>query len=453
MPVKKAMHRSLHWNVLCAGISAGALLLSSAIAQDEGPPQSQNPGSGHVQIAWAGAAQMNQVSPGKGWVLMHANPGSSWENHLYWTNNNGDKWNEITPPLHGTEYINSVNFFDESHGWACVTSGAGDWDSARVAIRKGNRWLSAPLDNSYITEGFKAPFDIQFVDPLHGWMVVYSPTSPAVDPGPNQLAFTSDGGFTWKKLPAAPAAGGILFPSPKRGLLISRSTEDGKQELWTTRNGGKSWTPNSLPMPQAFQDWTPPIGSRQSMPRFQNERLGAWLVEYESPEHDRWRVVWIKYVSTDGGENWRVKQVQSYDEHHNDLFLPRFVAGSHIVQIQIESSGRPASIFPSLNRAVWRISVFKDGVKQRSSQLPPGIEGGFVLGASFADELNGWVVISTQRCTQWCGGSPGAALSGLQKHSCRFACLQFTKGVEILSTADEGRSWNVVTPAMKSGNQ
>ena len=432
-------------------LSASFLLLSFASALGGEPAQNGISRSGHVQIVWAGGAQLHQVSPGKGWLLMYANSGSSWENHVYWTNNNGDQWSDITPPIHSNEYLDSASFLDESHGWVCIASGAGDWDDARLAIRKGDHWLSVALDNSYAVEGFRAPFDVQFVDPLHGWMVIYSPGSQAVDPGPNQLAATSDGGLTWKKLPPTPVSGGILFLSPKRGLLISRSPENGKQELWITGNGGKSWMRKSLPMPGGFEDWRLPIGLGQSMPHLENKQDSAWLVEYEPPEHEDWKNLAVKYVTSDGGETWQIRKTELYDENHKDLFGPRTIVGSHVFQVRTESSGQPASIFPSINRARWQILVYRDGVQYALSGLPQSLAGA-IQQVSFGDELHGWVLMDIQRCTDWCGGSPEAALAALsgKDRSCAFGCLQFTKSVEILSTSDGGYNFKVVTPVFPS---
>src|SRR5262249_43577856 len=56
------------------------------------------------------------VTPGAGWVLAGQ--------RLYWTDDDGANWRDMTPPLAGAEtHIAAASFSDAAHGWAVTLAG------------------------------------------------------------------------------------------------------------------------------------------------------------------------------------------------------------------------------------------------------------------------------------------------------------------------------------------
>lgn len=117
-----------------------------------------------------------------------------------------------------------------------------------------NTLLSILLESDDAGQNWKEPvermrvsgFDqIQFFDFGNGWVSGANLQGASRDPF---LLRTTDGGRTWKQQPIfeesrVTSIERFWFESPEKGIMLVDATLDnGKHELYTTENGGQTWT-------------------------------------------------------------------------------------------------------------------------------------------------------------------------------------------------------------------
>ena len=163
------------------------------------------------------------LSADQGWLVS--------EDQLYWTNDQGKNWQELSP-----ESIQMAYFLPSGHAWA-LSSQNQDQLSLLTSSNGGATWkshvLHLPSDSAW------QPLQLKFSSPTSGWMVLQRETSQAFDSG--ILMKTSDGGLTWQSYDL-PAAAPIDFISESEAWLINRNGD----ELFHTLDGGGTWQPYPL---------------------------------------------------------------------------------------------------------------------------------------------------------------------------------------------------------------
>src|SRR5258708_9102148 len=153
------------------------------------------------------------VTAGSGWARLGQ--------QLFWTDNNGANWREITPPNRGAGTIGAANFADAAHGWVVSTAMAETGELSYALARTsdgGQSWQSVPLALFAAGDaaGMAGDVFLQFIDARTGWLVVKQATSPNFSLG--TLFKTSDGGDHWTRL-SLPAGGAVQFNSKLEGVL------------------------------------------------------------------------------------------------------------------------------------------------------------------------------------------------------------------------------------------
>jgi hypothetical protein len=270
-----------------------------------------------AQLKSAAVQQMKLLAPGTGWT-------TTAQNFLYWTNDDGRHWTDITPdearPLgspaaskqapiridhpkwHGILY--SVFFVNPAEGWAIlapVPADSGDYQLAHT-IDSGKHWAVSdlvypPLPASLrgALAGPSAPF---FVDPLHGWLQMgFSGNSR-----PGKLLMTEDGGKTWRWTNGPGETGDMFFLSHQRGWIACSGWSE---QLFVTSDGSKSWQAVSI---------APPAGVNAvyrrfiSAPVFRDSRNGVLPAYYPAPNVPTKVAV---YSTADGGETWHLADLIS----------------------------------------------------------------------------------------------------------------------------------------------
>jgi len=128
---------------------------------------------------------------------------------------------------------------------------------------------------------------IQFIDFQNGWISGANLQGAPRDPF---LLITTDGGKTWQNRPIfdesrVASIERFSFDSPQHGtLLIDARLDNGKRELYETRNGGESWT----------------IQPNAAEPVHSKEKQSGWRVRpdaathsyvIEKSENNRWQKV------------------------------------------------------------------------------------------------------------------------------------------------------------------
>jgi photosystem II stability/assembly factor-like uncharacterized protein len=139
---------------------------------------------------------MKLLRPGVGWALQ--------QDRLYWTEDNGKDWADITPI--SAERVGAVYFLDESHGWTVFSRTQGTdapQDSIDIAstTNGGESWqistfASQVLPKPEIIGGIAS---LSFSDLQHGWLVLHLVSSSNFSFG--ALLRTEDGGNTWEAMP------------------------------------------------------------------------------------------------------------------------------------------------------------------------------------------------------------------------------------------------------------
>jgi photosystem II stability/assembly factor-like uncharacterized protein len=112
---------------------------------------------------------MKLLAPNVGWVLQ--------QNHLYWTQDNGQDWADITPGG-PQQQVGSVFFLDKTRGWALVfgTDAAGEIPSIQIASTQnsGQSWHINTIGTDVFQHAtnIAGVTSILFADTQHGWLVL-----------------------------------------------------------------------------------------------------------------------------------------------------------------------------------------------------------------------------------------------------------------------------------------
>ena len=363
--------------------------------------------------------QAEMVTSETGWVILQRSPGLSsdasgyTESRVYWTSDNGQHWGDITPPADRVPIFVSVFFLDSDHGWIVgMDSELSDPPPHYYVFSTrdgGQNWSKAELNSNLMdSPGFPMnPAGLVFIDPQHGWMSWHW---AMMNSRVSAMAATQDGGKTWKQLPPPPSSGPMQFLSPSDGWIIGGSegqegipvVED--DALWVTHNGGVKWEPVSVPLPAGSSA----TGAHFLAARFKNKREGrvaAVLYSSESEPNNRY----FEFVTRDAGRSWRSIEFTGSNSY-------AVIGGDFLYWSEFQSSSRKQQLRTTTTLI--------------DSTLPLGLspEGGFgVFG--FHDKLRGWATFKN-------GPSAYSTTRG-----------RAYAEVELLSTSDGGRTWQIITPS------
>jgi photosystem II stability/assembly factor-like uncharacterized protein len=132
---------------------------------------------------------------------------------------------------------------------------------------------------------------IQFFDAQHGWISGANLQTAPRDPF---FLISTDGGATWRQQPIfeetrVAAIERYRFLSPSVGsLLIDATLDNGKHELYQTRNGGESWM-----LQEGSADPEQLFPERQTGAQGHRLRTDAGTRSYviEEPDNNHWKKV------------------------------------------------------------------------------------------------------------------------------------------------------------------
>jgi hypothetical protein len=169
-----------------------------------------------------------QVAPGQGWIL--------FDGKLYWTNNDGAAWTDITPPKADIE---AVTFLDASRGSSQLLAivSAVDGYALTVTSDSGAIWQTRVLNLPALAR-VNAPIAKVFMGwrtDLHGWLVFKLATGSNFSRG--VLFVTDDGGVTWAER-TVPLGEPVTFADENNGWVTGGSAGN---QTFGTHDGGISW--------------------------------------------------------------------------------------------------------------------------------------------------------------------------------------------------------------------
>jgi photosystem II stability/assembly factor-like uncharacterized protein len=267
----------------------------------------------------------NMTAPVRDTALLR--PGTGWAlagQHLLWTSDNGATWRDLAPVDLSRNSIDGAFFLDPLRGWivfASRTSSPQEERSVSVASTTdgGQHWQTHVVMTSQL--GKYAPYSgessIFFVDQWHGWLTTRLASSSNFSIG--HLFATEDGGQTWFSLPDPPSADRVFFTSDSHGWLAGGP---GGDRLWTSQNGGQSWSEQRLTAPPEC----PGCKLVYQSPHFSSATEGVLPVLVQS----QFALLRATYVTHDGGNSWASKDVVSQGApEHSGVSV---IAGTHVTR-------------------------------------------------------------------------------------------------------------------------
>jgi hypothetical protein len=298
------------------------------------------------------------LAPGVGWVSLMRNfdcgPGGVGPScppmRLYWTDDDGRYWSNITPREMSTRNIGQVFFLDSSHGWMMSSDALGDQANAPFFLfssqNGGKTWrslvLRRPMFN--LMDDYTFPVDLCFSDSRHGWMLW---RWAMMNSRKNYLLATTDGGRTWRRLADPPIGDSLQFVSPRDGWMLGTSQKDigipipENDALWATRDAGNHWKEISIPLPRSLRNRDLYFDAV----KFEDFRDGVLLGgKLETDGQDQQSsFVWI---TRDGGETWTFSKAPGSAAHVS-------LTGRHTIlsfrdttshEIKIQKGGRTLTL-------------------------------------------------------------------------------------------------------------
>jgi hypothetical protein len=229
------------------------------------------------------------VSDASGWAQTYQG--------VYWTDDGGASWRNITPRAGGHRvFPQAVDFTDPEHGWAAAEEG--DEPHPRAALfatfNGGRSWKRTPirLPVRYAQVG-NASFAAVGAHRVVALVRVSHDTTLSV----GYLYVSNDGGRNWHRLPEQPPhAGEIAFTSARDGWIA----EEGPQPaVYRTRDGGRSWQEVRLPRPPGLAE----ARTDYLAPRFEADGAGVLAATYDNYEQ---RAVTVLYSTPDFGRHWTI---------------------------------------------------------------------------------------------------------------------------------------------------
>lgn len=213
---------------------------------------------------------------------------------IYWTEDGGASWRNVTPAIEHPASIQAVDFADPEHGWALAEEGDEPHPrSALFATSDGGRsWTRTrvTIGSRYSQAG---DADFAAVGPHRVFALVRESRNTAYSVG--YLFESRDGGRHWNELPP-PHAGPIAFSDERDGWLAEEGPDPA---LYRTRDGGRSWTEMHLPrapwLVKARADYLPP--------EFTADGHGILAATYDNFEKPAYTFL---YATSDSGRHWRL---------------------------------------------------------------------------------------------------------------------------------------------------
>ncbi|MEW6239330.1 MAG: glycoside hydrolase domain-containing protein [Chloroflexota bacterium] len=219
----------------------------------------------------ASLSDFQQVAPARGWLL--------FDQRLYWTNNDGLEWRDITPPVQAK--IETVTFLDNSEGRVIL---GGDAAYMLASTQDGgDSWALKSLNLPGLAE-FPEPVGAVHMgwrDAAHGWLVFELATGSNFSRG--LLFVTADGGATWQAR-AIPLGEPAYFVNEQLGWVAGGPAGDA---LYRTQDGGQTWQPVQVSSERVYYQ----------LPVFENGQNGLLPVVTETLEAEF-------YATEDGGQTW-----------------------------------------------------------------------------------------------------------------------------------------------------
>lgn len=366
------------------------------------PPSAAPPKNGERIIYSPAITEMKLLTQTSGWALAD-------NKTIYWTDDDGAHWKDITPPNVNSGRFNtppfaSVFFFDRDHGLALASKylRGGDFGSLDLysTANDGQSWEKTHIAVSESDPGRPGAFTggaISFADPQHGWLNMQVMSGSAFSFG--ELFRTSDGGQTWNRIQGGPGLGGqIRLVSAQDGWLAGGPANT---ELYASHDGGKSFQQVRLDAPKALGPMNYPT---YTLPVFENDLHGYEAVTYAGIGEAKG--AGVLFETNDGGRTWKQDRVLTN--------LDRVSVGVPAISTVVDSK--------------WMVPVVPKTGEPILTVVPSG-------------------GTETAQADTMVGGMSRRKISFLSPSRGWLSC---SKG--LLSTTDGGATWTEITPGQHPTN-
>ena len=176
--------------------------------------------------------QFDLLTDRSGWVLLGQ--------RLFWTEEAGRAWKEISPSLSADASIQDVEFIDARAGWMLWTTpdpqGGASFHLDHT-VDGGETWTTRSLSlfEPGETGSYAEKAEMGWFEAQAGWIAVKQVSGSNFSLG--TLFTTSDGGDSWNRS-VLPVAEVITFHDPQRGWAIGGPTGE---EIFNTQDAGLTW--------------------------------------------------------------------------------------------------------------------------------------------------------------------------------------------------------------------
>ncbi|MEP7285704.1 MAG: glycoside hydrolase domain-containing protein [Chloroflexota bacterium] len=355
-------------------------------------------GKGNSTPASGGLQGFHLVSADRGWLLLNQ--------HLYWTQSTGQRWENITPPTAGgSTSIEAVSFVDGQRGWVVLVNAAGSTPPYAIVqtVDSGTTWQSRPLPNSVFNTPASAMY-LQFIDSQTGWLVLKQPTSSNFSLG--ALFGTTDGGASWTEL-TLPIGDPVYFVTAQIGWVAGGATGSA---FYRTQDGGHTWQPQTVgaqspAAPQRFYQ----------LPVFINPTHGVLTVSFANGQSEF-------YTTQDSGLTWTLAQM---------LATGQALAPNVNIPVAMIDSQHWVTIAPHKNQFLGVSADIRSTAVISQSAALTGIND-----INFPTADVGWAKRVSGNCTTV--PQPNGNSSATSQKRC-------TSETSLLRTNNGGQSWGVVT--------
>ena len=326
------------------------------------------------------------------------------------TSDGGHTWVDVTPrdlsavPEFSLVTFGEADFVDRDVAFLLVPNGNGEWSTLWRTYDGGATWETLPTP---------APFGrLDFVGRQHGWIA--ATLGAAAGSSAKEIYRTIDGGASWELVARAlpdqqgdnvlPFGGhlrDLSFLDPNTGWAVGVTYAPGHAWLYVTRDGGRTWQAENLPLPAAYADYDVAVGP----PRFFSAQEGVLPVHFKGAR----RTISSYYVTKDGGKTW--------------------IAGEPLADVV-------AFAFADADNG-WAVDAWSGNVIYRTRNGGKAWDATMVdaadpawLRRDFADARTGWLRLDfVDAQTGWALSRPGAT-------------------AYLLKTSDGGATWDVLRPRL-----
>lgn len=294
--------------VLFTVLLVGALVATFGLARRQAGLASRN-GSASLCRGTKAPSQplvdLRMMTATTGWAITWRMNGKDTF-QLARTIDGGCHWKVVAPDNRSSLFAGHYAYISATAAWIELVDGK----NVRFARTTdgGASWQYGPASGSHDLFSSIGSTNVTFLTPDIGWAL--SEEGQGTKRTGVTLYHTVNGGLSWQKLmqssvtpspagtlPATAFYTGLSFLNQSTGWATANSASSSGTEFYVTRDGGRTWQKQNLPLPQGISSFG--AGTIVEPPQFFSARDGVLPVLSWSPSG-----LYV-YVTRDGGASWQ----------------------------------------------------------------------------------------------------------------------------------------------------